>query len=203
MKLSTYLALAGVLVCAPAAAETVFNAKFATTQMEVQRDARGFSHCGVRVVFIDEPSGGSDFYEVTLSILPDQFAGVISVGKRFMSDAMLKQGVPPAKVPVAPPTKMWIAKATDSKPLAPEKTIRKDLLYGVSEAGEVLRMILATAAGSQMQVYTEYPGRKNNRIVAFSAPLEEKDDAALQACLSSLADRMQSTSDAISAKTAK
>lgn len=203
MKLAISLSLAAMLVSGAASAEGVYNAKLATPQLQIQRDQRGFSQCGIRIVFMDQRTNVSDFYDLSVIIMPDQFTGLITVGKRVRPDSTLKPGFKISNAPQIAPTKVWIAKSTDSQPVVPHKTMTKNgQLFGAIQPAEAFSVILAMSLGEQMQVYAEYP-EQSGRIVSLNAPLESKDEATLKECLGKMADRMQSTSDAIEAKPAQ
>lgn len=186
MKISILAPLACALLALPAGAQNVYTAKRAQSQPLIERDAAGFSRCGIRVLVQDETAGHDDYHDINVNVFPSHDEGVVEAVR--IRTARGKTGLPGPKGPAA--TTFWIAASGDAKPLTaidyvasetPGKTIAmtpRDATYDI---------IVDIASGKNMQFAARYPKQTGgNRIIGFAAGLSEADIETLDACLQSI-----------------
>lgn len=186
MKIPVLVSFALALLALPASAQNVYTAKRAQSQPLIERDAKGFSRCGIRVLVHDEAARHNDYYDINVNVFPSHDEGVIEAVRVRMSEA--KKGSPGPKGPAA--TGFWIAASGDAKALTPIEYITSETpgkTIAMTPREETYNIIVDIASGKNMQFAARYPKQTGgDRIIGFAAGLSEENIETLDACLQSI-----------------
>jgi hypothetical protein len=178
---------------APAKAQTVVNASFATAQPTISRDASGFERCGVRVVASVVGDRSAEGYDFSVNIDAKSAKGFVKGGK-YLIPAGGASGwdIEKRKVVMPQPVSLWIAGRDQGVGVRPEKLTSsedKGFVLGIGDLLETSKVLASLVRGEPVQVALRYPSQRIEQIVAFRAQISQDDQAAVQACLDGLMTR--------------
>jgi hypothetical protein len=198
--------LASLSLAIGAQAQTVVNADDAAFQPTLNRDEKGYSSCGVRVIAIVHGVKNEDteVYDFSVNVYADNLVALMKAGK-YLAPSDVKRGynIEKRKIAMPVPTAFWIA-SRDQDGIAKMVKISpsedKGFILGGSDFGQALEVIYATASAKPIQFSLEYPNNKFKRIVAFKAAENAENRAAVFACMDGFKARLQKEVDANPAK---
>lgn len=193
MKLYFFLLLTAAL-SSPVYAQTVIQASSALLQTRINRDAEGFSDCGIRAVVIDLKPQTAEAYDFTINLRLGLQVGMVKAGKAVSTRANLLKGKQNTNAIKPGPLDFWIAPESEGKAMRPLKVIPADtdgyILQGV-ELTMAWHTILAIVDGERMQFALRYKNQDIETVMSFSSKLKDEDRKPLMACLSGLVERMK------------
>lgn len=179
-----------------ALSQTVTDADATNLQVQIGRDAEGFSSCGIRVNTVLSDGSKLSTYDFSIVIYRGQFHGMVKAGKYVVStkDALAKKFPNSATSPAA--KTFWIAQETDSKPFMPSKYLPaedKGFILGIGDMVDAWKAILAISNGEKMQFSLRYAADRYDHVVSFSSELPANELASLSACLDSIYNKLKET----------
>jgi len=174
-----------------AQAGIVYNAIKATPQVAMSRDSTGVTSCGVRVMTLVEVGDETTWHDFSGSVYRDGIFGLWKAGSyRYATAKLLKKiPAPGTSIRLPAPTGFWIAEAGASSAASMQKVIPaedKGFILGDADVVNTMNTVLAIAKGSPIQFAMQYKDEKVERIVSFSAPLNDADYSTLLRCFEGL-----------------
>lgn len=176
-------------------AQTVFNADAASPQPNINRDEKGFTSCGIRIVAVAMEGAANSFaYDFSVTMYKDAFALMKAGQQSIPFDKKKGWDISKLKIKTPGPDSFWLAKRDDNLTLKPTKYIKSDdpgYMIGGADVPAAIKMIWAITNGEPMQISLRYPADRYDRIIAFKITLSADDKQAIESCLGGLAERMQ------------
>lgn len=195
MKTKHFLFIAcAIMACQDASADRLMKAT-AKSQVQINRDEKGFYACGIRVVAHIDFREDTQFNDFSVYFSANPPFGFVKFASWSVSASDLVKG----KLQYSPnnvrPDTFWIARSSQSKAVAAQSVIpaeTKGYSLATADPSMTPEIIMAVASGESMQFSIRRNGDKNEVTGMFSSPAQSDEIQSLQACFASVGKRIES-----------
>lgn len=188
-----------IMATISAEAQEVIQAQASQMQAQIGRDEKGYNTCGLRSVVFDEKTTDIETYDFSITLRVGAMYGLVKAGKITTSKSEFLKGTNNFKVVLPSPTKFWIVKESEGKPLLPSKYIAAEnpgYILGSTEFTQTWQTIIAMMEGERMQFVLRYPKQKIDTVISFAPGLKQEEGKPLLACLDGLLERLKNEMEA-------